>query len=507
MSQTQLATTPAAMLFARLRALFARPALLLALLAGQFALLQLLSGVQYGDAARNLHWGLLTFEQPAFLIGAPDTAERIKGFPPDPVTLAPRAQWDQPYSGLHGWWGPLPPLLFATVWGLTRSYLLLQLVVPLAAAGVVLLTYRLTRSLAGPRAAMLAAAFLACYPLFRDYATVAYTEPISALALTAALAAYLGGRTALCVLFGAAAALCKMDMLAFYTGVVGLGGAYSLVRRERSLPVAHYVAALLGPLLLAAPWVWLHYLRGGAGGPTEPLSTGLFAIIFPQLVELTFYIPWYGALITLVAIGAAVLAGLRARALPPLATVVLGSWLGLGLLVTLVYCATPGAGNSPRIFLPALPALAVLFGSGFPQLPSAWRRRIGFYLVALFVLINSVAIGYQVVSFALPLRQATAAFAGLRTQERGFVLTPLYWETALYTRQPVTWFEADPQFERNIMHDAANFARYIQTHPIRYVLLAKSGDKASPTVRAYLAAHARAIDAGTYTLYVLQKGL
>ncbi|HWQ14675.1 MAG TPA: glycosyltransferase family 39 protein [Roseiflexaceae bacterium] len=503
---------------------------LLTLLAGQFALAQLLTGVQYGDAPRNLHWGLLTAERPGFLLGEPDTYERIKGFPPEPESLAPRGLYRGGQGGLHPWWGPVAPLLFALVWRLSGSYTLLQLVAPLAGGGAVLLTYALARGLLGAQPALLAAAFLACFPLYRDYATVSYTEAISALALAAALLAYLRGRTAATVLLGALAALAKMDILLLYIGTVGICLLDVLRRRSilrapgaglrppRGLPaLRHHVLALVGPALLASPWVWAHYLRGGAGGPTRGLSAGLFGLIAPQMLELLFYIPWYGALITLAAIGWCAAVGARAllrgetahaqgAGAAASAGVLLCAWLGLGLLVLLVYAATPGAGNSPRVIIPALPALAVLFAAGFRQLGTAWRRRVGFYLVALFALINAVTIGYYALEGAT-LRSYAPVWAALRALPRGYVLTERYWPAILYARQPATWFEADESFERNIMRDAGNFARYVGRHPIRYVVLPAEGDAlASDEVRAYVRAHAREIAAGRYTIYVLQPG-
>ena len=174
----------------RIRTIIGSHAVILALLASQFILVQLLTGPQYGDAPRNMHWGILTLENPAFLLGAPDTYERIKGFPPDPPSLAPLALYRFPQGGLHRWWGPVPPLVFALAWAMTRSYTALHLVVPLAGAGVVILTYWLAGLWLTRREALIAAAFLACFPLFRDYATVAYTEALSALALTAAVLVY-----------------------------------------------------------------------------------------------------------------------------------------------------------------------------------------------------------------------------------------------------------------------------------------------------------------------------
>jgi len=486
--------------------------LLLALLAGHFVLVQLFTGVQLGDAPRNLHWGLLTWEQPAFLSGGLDTYERIKGFQPTPEALAPRRLWANPYAGLHPWWGPVTPLLFAGVWGLTRSYTLLQLIIPLAAGATVLLTYSVGRRLIGHGPALAAALFLSCYPLFREYGTVSYNEALGALVLAAALFAYLKGRTAAAVALGALAGLTKMDLLALYLGTVGACMLFDRLVGRRELPWRHHLLALLGPLLLASPWVWLHYLGAGVRGPTPPLSPQLFTIIFPMMFELTFYIPWYGALLTFGAIGAVVLRGLRARVLPPLATVLLGTWLGLTLLVTLVYCATPGAGNSPRVFIPALPALALLFGAGFGQLDTAWRRRLGFFLAAIFATVNALVIWYNIGMYAAPLRAAAPAFAELRGREQGFVLTPLYWETILFTRQPATWFEGDPRFQERVMTDPPTLARYLAAHPIRYVLLPAAGvtmgrsptDPAPPAVRAYLDANAQRLDLGLYTLWVVK---
>jgi hypothetical protein len=494
----------------------------LALLAGQFALVQLLSGPQYGDAPRNLHWGVLTAENPAFLFGAPDLHERIKGFPPEPETLAPRRLFRFEPGGLHRWWGPVAPALFALVWSATGSYTLLQLVVPLAGGVAVLLTYLFAQGVLGERAGLIAAALLACFPLFREFAVISYTEALSAGLLCAALLAYLRGRTIATIVLGTLAALCKMDVLLLYFGTVAITATYKVLggwgfRGGQGPPLAplpsasgtkrrHHVLALLGPALLVAPWAWLHHLRGGAGGPTSGLSPGMFGLVAPQMLELLFYIPWYGALLTLAALGWCAVLGVRVlwQRGRRQATVLLCAWLALGLVVLLVYAATPGAGNSPRVVIPALPALAVLVAAGFGQLAPAWRRRIGFYLVVLFTLINLVSIGYYALEGAR-LRSYAPVWAVLREQPRGFVLTEQYWPALLYTRQPVTWFEADPQFERAIMHDAANFRRYVELHPIRYVVLPATGERlAAADVRAYLAANARALPAGEYVVYALR---
>lgn len=247
----------------------------------------------------------------------------------------------------------------------------------------------------------------------------------------------------------------------------------------------------------------MHYLRGGSGAPTKGVSLELFGIIAPQMLQLLFYIPWYGALITLAAIGLCVFVAIRTAVVSRFALVLLGSWLGLGLLITLVYAATPGAGNSPRIFLPALPPLALLFAAGFAQLGSLWRRRIAIYLVGLFTVVNLVAIGYYAVQGA-EIRSYMPAWQILRNQPRGFVLTEQYWTTILFARQPATWFEGDEVFEHNIMRNRANFARYVEANPIRYVIVPQNGSLVSDDVRAYLDTNAKRVDAGATRLYVLR---
>jgi hypothetical protein len=386
---------------------------------------------------------------------------------------------------------------------------------PLAGAATVLVTYALARSWLDRRAALLAAAFLACFPLFREYASTAYTEALSALVLAGALAAYWRGRTVLAVVGGALCALTKLDLLLLYFGTVSICAGYVALRgRGGAAPAGHTGSAptrfgrlgyqalvLLAPAVLAAPWIWTHYLGGGSGGPTRGLSGPLFMLIVPQMFELLFYIPWYGAALALAAIGAAVVAGLRAGALPRAAVVLLCAWLGLGVLALLIYAATPGAGNSPRVILPALPALAILFAAGFGQVPTAWRRRLGFFLVVLFAIINVATIAYN--TRAGELRAYAPTWAELRSRPRGYVLTAAYWETILFSRQPATWFEFDTTFEHNIMQDADNFARYVAHNPIRYVVLPAEGGLASPQVRAYLDGHARRSDEGAYILYEL----
>jgi hypothetical protein len=486
----------------RLRRIARHPWFILSLLAGQFVLWSLLTVPLYGDSPRNLHWGLLTAENPGFLTGDVDPYERIKGFAPDPPELAPRGLYRNEYSSLHRWWGPVMPLAIAGLWRVTGSYTLIQLVIPLVGGAAVLTTYALARRYLPIGGALLAAGFLAFFPLFRDYASTAYSEALSAFVLTAALLSYRSGRTLLTVVLGTLALLAKLDLVLLYGGVVGVCVLVAWFTRDTTLPWRHHGAALLIPPLLAAPWIWVHYLNAGAGGPTAGLSLPLFGIIAPQMLELLFYVPWYGALLVLGLLGAGVFLGARSLAGCRLDLALLLSWLGLGVLVTLVYAATPGAGNSPRIVIPALPPLAILFALGFRRFTTAWRRRTALFIGGMFLLINVVSIGYYAVEGA-ELRSYRQAWSYLREQPQGFVLTEQYWATLLYTRQPVTWFEQDPAFERAIMHDATAFERYVTTHPIRYVILPREGDLAAPAVRAYLDATARATPAGAHTVYTL----
>ena len=475
--------------------------LLLALLAGQFIIVQLLTAPLFGDAPRNLHWGILTAENPAFLAGAPDMYERIKGFPPASPGLAERDLWKNPPGSLHRWWGPLLPLLTGAVWLATHSYTAIQLIVPLAGAMTVLLSYALARNMLDKQRALLTALFLSCFPIFREYASTSYSEAFSACILTATLLMIWKRHYVLITIFTALTALTKMDLLVFIAGVGGISIIYDWFKGQRRQAALSVLAIVLG-ILLASFWIWDHYLGGGESGPTRGLSGGLFMLIMPQMLELLFYIPWYGACITLAAIGAAVFMAFKSHVFTQRALLFLGSWLLLGCIVLLVYAATPGAGNSPRVLIPALPPLAILFAGGFGALAAQWRRRIGFYLIVLFALIGLVVTVYNAASGA-DMRSRSQLWQELRAQPQGYVLTDKYWETILFTRQKATWFEGDELFQHNIMHNSSNFEQYVRSNPIRYVVLPVQGDLASAEVRAYLEQHARRIQAGNFLLYVL----
>jgi hypothetical protein len=63
---------------------------LISALAGQYVALQLLTGVQYWDSPRNLHWGIVAQELPRFLIDAENPYDRVTAF------LPIRPPWRQP---------------------------------------------------------------------------------------------------------------------------------------------------------------------------------------------------------------------------------------------------------------------------------------------------------------------------------------------------------------------------------------------------------------------------
>ncbi len=470
----------------------ARPPVLhivvLTVLALQYALFQLLTGVQYSDSPRNLHWGIVTQEAPWFLLDAENPYDRVNGFTPDPVSLAPAGLAHGRSGPLHPWWGPLYLILFGGVWRLSNSYTLLQLIVPIAAGAVVTLTYLLGARYVGPRGGLYAAALLALFPVFREHGPLSFVEPLSAFLLLAALWAFFERRTWLAALFGALAMYGKIDLVALYLGTAGLTWLARL-RSEQPMPVRHAVLALGIPAIFLAPWVLLIYgVIGRAttvgGGPQRDV----FLTVAPQMLEQMFTLPLPLAAVTLTLIGApAVLAVQRGSA--GALTMTLAIWVVLGAAVLLVYSALPGASNNPRVCIPALPALCILAAAGIEQL----GRRVQFGLLTgimtLFVVVNGAGMAYQ----TLQARYTAAAmpvWQVLREAPAGIILTDQYWHAALYARQPVTWFEHDPVFQRNIMQNAGNFRRYLEVAPIRYVVLPRAPDAESqrlalPEVRWY----------------------
>jgi hypothetical protein len=158
--------------------------------------------------------------------------------------------------------------------------------------------------------------------------------------------------------------------------------------------------------------------------------------------------------------------------------VILASWVVFGIVALVGYMATPGMDNSPRALLPSVPALALLFAEGWNRLPRAWARRAAFYLATLFLVVN-VCVTYYSWEFVRYTHTFDGVWQVLREQPRGWVLTNMVWSTIWETRQPTTWFESDPQFQANILHDRANFVRYTSQHAIRYVIVPRTGTDAA----------------------------
>jgi hypothetical protein len=489
----------------------------LTILAAQFMLWQLLLGIQIGDAGRNLHWGILVAENPRYLIGDKDPYDMVTGFIPNPPTLAPAGGPRAELLSFNPLWGPVPLLLMAAVWGLTGSHMLEALVVPAAAGITILATYAIGRRLFDKQVAIVSAVFLALFPLFFERAIISYGEAISALFMTLAIWAYLRNQTALATLMGVLTVLCKVNMGPLYCGVIGCSLLYRLCYRRDRRSLARCLVVLVVPALVLMLWSWV---RAGNPLPSSggPLLLSVFKIQSMNMLQMLFYIPWYGAILTLAVIGVCVGLGLRSVRLGGEERVILASWLGLGMVALLIYMATPYLDNSPRVLLPSLPAVALLAAEGWRGLARAWARRIACYLLALFLVINGFIIYYDAEQMRYT-QTLTQLWLVLREQPRGFTLTSVYWPTVWQTRQPVTWFDGDRQFEANILHNRANFERYITTHPIRYVVVPRAGTDAaiskpfiqvdtsqlySEDVLEYLRQHARQIPVPPYyDLYVL----
>ncbi|MGQ9827756.1 MAG: ArnT family glycosyltransferase [Roseiflexus sp.] len=463
---------------------------LIGALAGQYVVFQLLTGVQYWDSPRNLHWGIVAQELPRFIIDAENPYDRVNGFPPDPASLAPAGLAREHSGPLHPWWGPLYLIVFGLVWRLSGSYALLQSVVPVAAGIVVILTYAFGVRFIGQRGGVLAAALLALFPVFREHGPLSFVEPLSALLLMGALWAFLEQRTWMAALCGTLAMYGKIDLAFLYPGVAGLTWLLRL-RSEQPLPARHVLPAIGVPMLALAPWIILIY---GVLGRSTTVGGGaqidIFVMLVPQMMEQMFMLPLSLAMVIfLFLLAPALLAILRDSA--GMATTMLGIWMALGLVVLLVYSAMPGASNNPRIFIPALPALCILTAAGVMQSGRRVRLIVLTVIFAVFVIVNGVGMMYQVLQ-AQVTSAAMPVWSVLRTAPPGVILTDQYWQAALYTYQPVTWFEHDPLFQRNIMHDATHFRRYLAQTPIRYIVLPRDPDAeakrlASSTVRLYTA--------------------
>jgi 4-amino-4-deoxy-L-arabinose transferase-like glycosyltransferase len=359
-------------------------------------------------------------------------------------------------------------MLMAAAWWLTGSLTILALVVPAAAGGAVLASFGLGRWLFDVRTGLLAAALVALTPLFYQSAVVSYSEAISTLFLVLALWMYMRERTILAVVLGSLALLCKMDMAVVYGGTVAASLLYRLLYQRERRRITHSLLALLLPGLVLMGWYWL---RTGSPLPTgtgRALSPEVFRLVAVDMVQNVFFVPWFIGLLLLGTIGYGAVRGLRSARLTTEQRVILASWAGLGLFVLLVYMFTPGASNTPRVLLPAWPALALLAVEGWQQFPARWRRRVFLYMGALCV-VTSMAVVYFVFSHR-PFQTVHAdLWQELREQPQGWVVIYEPWQTLLHTRQPVTWFESDRQFQHNILHNRANFARYTEQNAIRYI--------------------------------------
>ncbi|MBC8075274.1 MAG: hypothetical protein H7Y32_04295, partial [Chloroflexales bacterium] len=192
---------------------------------------------------------------------------------------------------------------------------------------------------------------------------------------------------------------------------------------------------------------------------------------------------------------------------------------GCGLLVLLRFLGAFNALDNPRVLMPSLPALAVLAGGGWASVQARWRWSFGGAVVALLLLGNANLSAAQREYYVYH-RSLQPVWEQLRAQPHGFVLAPdEYWNTLWQGGQPVTAFEGDPTFQRNILHNADNFRRYTRANQIRYAIVPKPETPArvagplngidiagmyGPDVLRYLDTSATAIDAGWYWVYILE---
>jgi hypothetical protein len=476
-----------------MRQMWRSPALwAVVLVASQYAILQLLSGAQYFDAPRNMQWGVFLSEEPRYLLDAENRYDRVNGFPPTPRELAPAGLANGRSGPLHAWWGPAYLGLFALIWRATGSTTALELLVPLAAGATVVLTFLFGARFFSARVGLGAALLLACFPNFREMATIAMVEPISALLLLAALWALLESRLWLAAGLGAAAALGKIDMIALYFGMAGLVLLGQVWQQRRITGAALRRAAVVigGPLLLVVPWLALSYGIYGrpttvGGGPTLATWLTVLPLMSDQIFTLGRPLTVAGVVLL---VGAGVYGALRGAG-PLEVRRALALTCGLGLAILLAYAAFPGASNNPRIAIPIFPLLMILAALGIaaagPRL-----RLVGVALIAmLYLLGNSAGVLYQLVEGRID-RDLRPVWAALRAEPPGVVLSEHYWEAALYAHLPATWFEHDPVFQRAILHDPQALRRYLADSPIRYVVLPRDESeraalRGDPVARLY----------------------
>jgi len=448
------------------------------LVASQYAGLQLLTGAEYFDAPRNLQWGIYLLEQPRFLLDTENSYDRVHGYLPSPPELAPFGYADGHSLPLHPWWGPVYLGLFAAVWGVTQSFTLLRLVVPVAAGATVLLTYLFGVRFFTERIGVTAALLLAFFPNYREMSTIAMVEPISALLLLGALWSLLDGRSWRAALFGILAALGKVDMIAIYLGMVvlmGLGAWWDTRQRVVGgwLPLLRpWLIALLVPLVIIGPWLIVIYGIYGrpttvAGGPEGEMFTSMLPLMLQQIFTMESSLTLAGLVILF---GLVITGLLRWQAANWPVVRALGVLVGLGLIVLLGYMMLPGASNNPRVFIPALPAFFLLVATGLVLV----GRRIQVYGLALVLILyvcgNIAGVMYQIIEGRMN-TGLQPVWAVLRNEAPGVVLTEHYWDVTLYARHPAAWFEMDIVFQHNILHNVVHFQAYLEQSPIRYVVL------------------------------------
>lgn len=452
--------------------------LILPCIALQFAIIQLITTAQYWDAPRNLHWGIYLTEEPLFLLNTPDTYNYINGFMPDPVELAPLGYAGHHGGSLHPWWGPSFLALFALVWFVTKSYTALALVVPLGAAALTFVTYRLGLHLAGPKAGLMAALLLTLFPVFREHAVMGFVEPLSALVITSAAWFFIIGRYHWVGIIGVVTVLGKIDLIPLLLGSIGGAIVASYYLNEVNRPTLRQIAAMtLPPILVAALWIILIYglyqrSTTVQGGPDLTVFWYMLPLLFEQLLLLPVVPTLFMMALIIVLAG---LAFLRPASAQPSAYWLLATIVALDLGITLIYAAMPGASNNARVLIPALPSLCVLCAVGLSRIAPRPRFILSVWLIIVLAFMSTVSLAFQSAQASL-LRPAHLVWEELRAEPRGLVLTPDYWSAALYARQPVTWFAHDPVFEANLLGNADHFQQYLAAHPIRYIVLPADED-------------------------------
>jgi hypothetical protein len=334
------------------------------------------------------------------------------------------------------------------------------------------LTYAFGKRFFDQRVGLLGAILLALFPIYREHAVLALVEPLAALLLIGAFWAVLERRSWVAVVLGTLAILGKPDAIGLYYGTILLTALLSWSDRDRHFTARQLLICLGMPLFAIIPWVYTAFILPVrattiGGGP----SLSIFLTIAP-LMFVQFFTTGLAATLIIVCpiIAIATYALLLRRGGSPVVYRMLVIWIGLGIAVMLGYATLPGASNNPRVLIPALPAFCLLIADGLLCMCRFPRKLALSYILTMFLLVDVVGIYYQTLQ-----GRATNAmmpvWEALRTAPRGYVLTDAYWDAALYAGQPVTWFEHDPAFQRNIMHNLNHFRDYIAVAPIRYVVL------------------------------------